>query len=348
MKKKLKFILPAFLIVAVMIFVQPVRSFALDVLNVFRVSDVKTVKITVTDMQEAMNTLKTLETENADLIAKHQDAHANGVKAEAPHSEFVNLITKDKPEVKQLESAKDFKAFKLRLPQELESQKPVLSAVDPFEIKFSLNVDPINDVLKLLKSKPLSSDLNKVEMSVQVPGSVVAKYDDLLFFATQKPALQAPENAKKEIHNLVVNSPLIPTNIRTQLAEIDIDSSDVYLPVLVGVGREVDLGGRMGYIYTMSDLKNFTNTNIPAEMKNKEQTHDTAKMEELKAKHEAELTDAERAELAKFQAKHEQMIKDMPNMENASVLIWTKDGVIYGLVGDKTDTELSEIARSVH
>jgi hypothetical protein len=41
------------------------------------------------------------------------------------------------------------------------------------------------------------------------------------------------------------------------------------------------------------------------------------------------------------------MIADMPNIDDASILIWTKDGILYSLIGNKTDTELAKIAGSV-
>lgn len=325
MKRKLFIYAPLVFVLVLLAFVKPVQTFALDALSIFRVNDAKTLEITIADLQEGAQNFSALKDKEIDKGTSHKP--------------LINVLSKEKPEIKTLATAKDFKAFRLKLPQELESQTPEISVVDSHAIKFTLNTEASNEVLKTLESPALlPSSINNVELSMNIPAAALAKYEDVLYFATQKPALVAPNATKEELKDLMLQMPFIPNNIRQQLAEIDLDSNDIYLPVLVGLGREVDLGGRIGYIYTMSDLKGFTET-LPADLLSQE------KEMKLDTKHEKKLSEEK---LDTMKEMHEKFKQDMPNLENASVLIWTKDGVMYSLVGNKTDAELSKIARSVH
>jgi len=301
---------------------------------------VKTLQITIADLQEGMQTISNLK---EDFKGKNFE-----------HNSLINVVSQPQHEVTKLKEAEEFDAFKLRLPRELASQKPEISAMDSSKMTFTLDVDAFNELLKAVKSpKQLSSNLNNVEMSMVSSAAAYANYDDVLFLATQKSYLEAPQAAKKELRDVMLDLPLIPTNLRQQLAEIDEDSSDIYLPVLVGFGRDVDLGGKNGYIYTLSDLKGFTDT-IPQDMK-APGSHSTS-LEDLKGKSQVAFMDEMsqtfinkygEEKFAAMKEAHKMATEEMPNMENASVLIWTKDGNLYGLIGNKTDAELAKIARSV-
>ena len=266
----------------------------------------------------------------------------------------INVVSQSQHEVTKLKEAEEFEAFKLRLPGELASQKPEISAMDSGKMTFTLDVDASNELLKAVNSpKLLSSNLKDVEMSMVSSAAAYAKYDDVLFLATQKSYLEVPQAAKKELRDVMLDFPLIPTHLRQQLAEIDEDSSDIYLPVVVGFGREVDLGGKNGYIYTLSDLKGFTET-IPQDMI-APGSH-TQSLEGLNGQsHEASMDEMSQKLISQYgeekfaalKEAHKMATEEMPKMENASVLIWTKDGNLYGLIGNKTDAELAKIARSV-
>ncbi len=340
MKRKMISLASLALVLALITFVKPVQTLALDTLSIFRVNNVKTLEITMADLQEGMQSMTELK--------------ESFKGKELEHNSPINVLSQPQHKVTKLKEAKEFKAFKLRLPRELASQKPEISAMDSSKTTFTLDVDASNELLKALNSpKQLSSNLKNVEMSMVSSAAAYAKYQDVLFFATQKSYLEAPQAAKKEIRDIMLELPLIPTNLRQQLAEIEEDSSDIYLPVLVGFGREVDLGGKNGYIYTLSDLKAFTET-IPQDMI-APGSH-TESFEGFKGKSQGAAMDKMNQALiskygeekfAALKEAHKKAAEEMPNMENASVLIWTKDGILYGLIGAKTDTELANIARSV-
>lgn len=340
MKRKIFALASLTLVAALVTFVNPVKTLALDALSIFRVNNVKTIEITMADLQEGMQAISDLK---EDYTGKEYE-----------HKSLIKLISQPEHEVTKLNDAGEFDAFKLRLPSELASQKPELSALNSGEMKFTLDVDASNELLKVLNSpKQLSSNLSGVEMSMVSPAAAFAKYEDVLFLATQKSYLDAPQAAKEELRDVMLNLPLIPTNLRQQLAEIDQGSSDIYLPVLVGFGREVDLGGKKGYIYTLSDLKGLTET-LPQDM-TAAGSHSTSPAGLNGKSHEALMDEMSKTMISKYgeekfaalKEAHAMAVNEMPNMENASVLIWTKDGNLYGLIGNKTDAELAKMARSV-
>ncbi|HBV85633.1 MAG TPA: hypothetical protein DEF42_03035 [Desulfosporosinus sp.] len=339
MKRKIFTVASLALVLGLITFVKPVQTLALDTLSIFRVTDVKTIHITIADLQEGMQTISKLKEESKGKTFEHNS--------------LINVVSQPQHEVKKLNQAKEFDAFKLRLPRELDSQTPEISAMDSSKMTFTLNVDAFNELLKGVNSpKQLSSDLQNVEMSMVSSAAAFAKYNDVLFLATQKSYLEAPQTAKNELRDVMLNFPLIPTNLRQQLAEIDEDSSDIYLPVLVGFGREVDLGGKNGYIYTLSDLKGLSET-IPADMTSS--LAHTKSLEITTESHKASMDEMSEKLISKYgeekfaamKEAHKIAMEEMPTMENASVLIWTKDGNLYGLIGNKTDAELAKIARSV-
>lgn len=340
MKRKISILASLALVLALITFVKPVQTLALDTLSIFRVNDVKTLQITMVDLQEGMQTLTNLK----------EKLKGKTFEQTSP----INVVSQSQHEVTKLKGAEEFKAFRLRLPRELAAQTPEISAKNPGKMTFTLNVEAINERLKAVNSpEQLTSKLNDVQMSMVSSAAAFAKYDDVLFVATQKSYLEAPQAAKKELRDVMLGLPLIPTNLRQQLAEIPEDSSDIHLPVLVGFGRQVDLGGKNGYIYTLSDLKGFTET-IPQDMIApgphsqsldglKGQSHEAA-MDEMSQKL---INQYGEEKFAALKEAHKMAIEEMPNMENASVLIWTKDGNLYGLMGNKTDAELAKIAKSV-
>lgn len=324
-------------------FVKPVQSFALDALSIFRVSNVKTIEISMADIQEGMKSISKLK---EDLKGKTFN-----------YEPVINVISETKHVMKPLKEANEFEAFKLRLPKALESENRKISAIDPVEMKFTVNVDAANEMLTDLNSqRKLSNKLNHVELKMKSAAAAFVQYDDMLFFATQKSYLDGPQAVKGELRDVLVNLPLIPSHLRDELSDIDENSSDIYLPFLQGFGREVDLGGKSGYIYTLSDLNSLTSTlpeglNMSGSYNHQKVKSGTPLPEDHQAKvDEINSKFIEKYGEAKFAAMKEAMnkaMKEMPNMDDASILLWTKDGNLYGLIGNKSDAKLSEIARSV-
>ncbi|MDF2557458.1 MAG: hypothetical protein K0R71_1286 [Bacillales bacterium] len=321
-------------VLALIAFVKPMQSIALDALSMFRVNDVRKIEITFADIQEGMLKYESLK----------ENLKGKTFEDKSP---FI-MVSEPKHTTKKIKNAKDFEAFKLRLPLDLESEKPEITSINETNMKFKIDVEAANEYLKAIKNPILlSNDINNVDLTLKSPASAIVKYKELLFFATQKTYLDAPEQVKKDLRSAIIDSGFIPMNLKKQLSEIDVNGSDIFLPVLVGFGKEVDLGGKNGYIYKVSDLealskiaesvKGKSGTPIASEETHLFENENTKKfIEKYKESNFAAMKEA-----------HMKATKDMPNMENASVLIWSKDGILYGLVGSKSDKELTNLARSV-
>ena len=286
-------------IAAIIITVQPIRAFTTDVLSIFRVNQVKSINITVPDIEELVNNINDLKNNFA------QDKTSGFGKKQNP----VRILTeKQKPEIVSLENASDFKAFSFKLPTALKNEKPEIKMLEGQKISFSINAQTANRMLMAISAGALlPEDISLAEFTVESNAMVVAEYDNVILYAGQMPVLTTENKMHKNaLRNCIINLPLIPENIREQIAAIPEDSRDIYLPVLVGFGRAANIkGGNTGYIYSADSLKSLLTSFVP-------------------------------------QGEQTEKIPD-----DASVLIWSADGVLYALAGKLSDAELINIAGSI-
>lgn len=219
------------------------------------------------------------------------------------------LMERAKSEARTLSDIREFTDFPFTLPAAMKDATPTLYAVDSQTQSIILDTAQFNETLiKLGATALVDVDLNGTEVSVSTPPAIVAEYDGLLLVATQTVHIEAPDTVMNGIKSAALSIPAIPEALRAQLAAINPGTHDVYLPVVEGLGRGTDLGGVTGYIYASGDLAQVLGM----------------------------LPDfADNAELGSLQN------------ENASVLIWTKDGVLYCLAGAMSDSALTQIARSI-
>jgi hypothetical protein len=219
------------------------------------------------------------------------------------------LMEKARTEVKTISDARDFTAFAFSLPAALEDESPMLYAVDSQSQTMALDTVKINASLSGLGATSLlNSSLDGTSITVSTPPAVFAEYDGLLLAASQTMVIDAPDAILNGLKSGILSIPAIPEDLRVQLTSINPRTRDVYLPVVEGLGRETDLGGATGYIYAAGDLAQVLGM-MPG-------FADDAHLEQLQNK-------------------------------NASALIWTKNGVLYCLTGEKSDSELTRIARSI-
>jgi len=214
-----------------------------------------------------------------------------------------------KSQIKTLDSVREFTAFSFSLPTALKSETPKLYAADSKTQTITLNATEINaELAKMSATTMLDNSLNGSAITVDTPALVMAEYSDVTLIATQSIYIDAPDATTNSLWSSILSIPAIPDDLRVQLANIDPKTRDIYLPVIEGLGRETDLGSTTGYIYSTSDLAQVASV-IP--------------------------DFAGSTQLTKLQG------------ENESALIWVKNGVLYCLAGQKSDSELSQIARSI-
>lgn len=273
MKKKL--VLPFAIVLALIVTfrVPQVTTFAISALSVFRVGDTKVINITPQDIEE----IGTYFEQNKDKF----DNTNNNYK----HDEM------EKPEHFSITSLDDFTDFNVNLPRDLKNQQPKLYKTKAFEKELKLE--------------------NGEVVGLTFSPTIVAEYDSLKFMATQGLHLDASSETKENIWSKVLEQPFLTQNIYDQLSNIDPNTNDVYLPVVMGVGRSVDLGGKLGYIYSVKDLQALSDT-MP-QISNMINNDDF----------------------------------DINKYKNTSSIIWTKNNILYLLVGQLSDGELVKIASSV-
>lgn len=294
MKKKFLIGLLCTAFVAGCVFIPPMQTFAVSALSVFRVGSPKTIKVTLEDIEYMMSYAEEFKNENEDSIY-----HAMGTEyyGDYDHENMGTVI----------ENVEDFTAFKFNLPKDLKNETPEIMAISSTEKTFSLNDEKI---VKLLGEKinEIPAEFLDAQITINTPAAIVAEYDDTTLFATQNIYIDAPRELKEIMWNQLISKPFVSANIYDQLKNIDVETKDIYLPVIMGLGREVNVGNKPGVVYTSQDFLGFASKLV------------------------------ENADMSAGYGED----------ENYSVLIWTNDDVIYVLASDRTDAELIEIARSIH
>ena len=291
LKKSLPVICAAAVLLAAVL-IQPVRAAAESVLSIFRVEAVRTINITVTELQE---------------IAGFMKAHA--LAESGPEDRLEEALSSIRAQTKPLASISEFDAFPVRLPAALETETPSLSAVEARTDTAALDTAKLNSALSELGAATLvDGGLNGASVSVTLPPAFFAEYEDVVFIATQTVTADAPDDVLNALKSAVLSIPGIPDTLRAQLAPISPKTRDVYLPVIEGLGRTVDLGGATGYLYSTGELARVLSM-LP-------QTADSAAVGRLQE-------------------------------ANATALVWTNGGVLYCLIGDMSDSALAQIARTV-
>ncbi len=284
--KKITIVTVAIVVAALLltVTVPQVQAFTFSTLSLFRIGDTKTINISLDDISQMAETVKEYSEANKGKFEEHG-------KYEKP--------SLDSQEYKTLTDIKEFTAFNVNLPRELKNQQPELFASDIIEKSIQMQ--------------------NGERVTIAISPTLVAKYENVSFIATQGLNNSMSSEAKAEMWQKVLSSPVLTENIRTQLAAIDPNTKDIYLPVITGISREADLGSTTGYLYAASDMQGIMGA-LPAEPEMQSKMSDAAS----KSTHTIPI-----------------------EYKDKNSIIWTKNGVLYALVGDVSDSELIAIARSV-
>lgn len=325
MKKIIAFCASA-LFLAAFIFISPLRSAALDVMSIFRVSQANTIRIAITDIQELMTNVidftgmsfdKVNETASVGIIGGADgptevvDYHVY----ETDEADIESMMTE--AGIETLSSLDDFTAFDFKLPKSV-SETPKLAAKHADKTEFALDVDEINKMLeKANASRFLPESYDGAIVTIDTPPAIAAQYENFIVGATQMPVLSAQDGIDLNVvKDCVLSSSLLPSNLVSQLAMIDVYTRDVYLPVITGISREVNINGSIGYVYSASDFGMV--------------------MDALSMPQMGETMD-----------KMVSSMTDEISTAEITAIVWVKDGSVYVILGEMPESELLSIARSV-
>lgn len=224
------------------LFIQPVQSLTVSALSAFRVENTKTIQITLADMQELMST-----------------KNEQGINFDQENmSKVFSIKEQQRPETVTLNDVNEFKMteFDVDLPRELEEEQPRLLKVNAATNEYTVHTSEFNEMVNAAGIETqLDESYDNQKISLSTSPTFIAEYEKYRLIATQGLKLDSNEELGKEIWNILLDMPGIPQNLRSQLAKVELSGREVYLPVIMGLGREVNLGGTTGYIYTSSDMK---------------------------------------------------------------------------------------------
>ena len=226
----------AALLIAVSLSFAPVRTFASNLLQVFRVQEVQTVTFTQADIQELQAALQGAE--------GHFDLDDLG-EIWVDGEQGMREVT-----LAEAQAALDFEVI---LPE--DQGEPTLWLAEGATWRFKLDVDSFNTVLESFGSTHLLPDaLDGEVFTVVIPDALTADYmqsEDaeeygpyLVVGQTRSPELIVPEDVDAaELRDIVLNLPLLPPHLVEQLAAIDDWQNTLVIPNIDGTATDIEIAG---------------------------------------------------------------------------------------------------------
>ena len=234
----------AILVIGVGLTFAPVRTFAANLLNIFRINQVQTVSLTTDDLNKLQQTLSS-GAGNVSL--------GDLGKIEMTKKGESGPVTP--AQVQQTLGAK------LLLPAKLPAgyAKPETTESAGGTINFTLNTTKTNAVLKDFGATTLLPDsLNRKTFTATLPNMIQTTYqggaNPLIVAEAQSPELTAPEGTDIEaIRSALLALPFLPDDLRQQLSAIDDWQHTLIIPSLDGSSQNVTVAGSQGVYVSASD-----------------------------------------------------------------------------------------------
>jgi len=226
----------------------PVRATAADMLKIFRVDKIQTIAIDPSDMSQLEEVLR-----------------QQGGKADIRNFGTVESSGHISASKVSLDEAKKAVDFSLSLPgEETEGYTtPVYTRLTGTEVSFNLNADNINSTIKALGGdKFLPDELNGKTFTLKVPNAVTAEYKSadgsktLILSESRSPEIQVPPGVDENaVRDALLSIPLLPENLRNQLAAINDWQHTLLIPSIDGSTTEVTVNGSQG-VFMQSPVQN--------------------------------------------------------------------------------------------
>jgi hypothetical protein len=221
----------------------PVRSAAAQFLQVFRVERVETVTLTLDDIQKIRNSL----------------AQSSG---KVDMKELGKIEFEGKQEVKRgsIQEIKESADFTVKTPQYLPAgyKNDHNISKEPLNVTFNLNPEKVNKLIQALGgNKLLPENIKDKTFKITVPHMITLYYrgqDSSGNFAItqgKSPQLDVPDDVNvRELREAVLNLPILPPHLKSQLAGIDDWQHTMVIPNVEGSAREVQVNGAQGVFVT--------------------------------------------------------------------------------------------------
>lgn len=226
-------------VVATCITVQPVRGAISNALSIFRVQNVKGLKISLDD----------LETIERKLQCGEKDINIeNMVKIKTTGGEESKI---------SVEEAKKLKDFEVIFPQDIMDEEQTVVAIEDMNMEFVLDVENVNSAIKMVGGTrlfPENIDGKPIIVSIPKNISLLCDFDEgneIVFSQTKAPVIKVPEGVNVEdIYNSLVELPILPVSLQNQLKSIKDWKNTIYIPVIEDDMQEITINGREAYIFS--------------------------------------------------------------------------------------------------
>lgn len=286
----------AAILITTCVTVQPVRSAIASTLSIFRVQKMEAVNITINDLQEIRNKLSSGQPEiDMDKIGKIK-------------------VTGGQHKTVQKEILKSVAGFNVAFPSSMEGKSVQIGVTEPASMDLALNVPNINDILKTLgATKLLPSEIDGKNFNVAFASRVSLNYNydnkNINIIQTMAPEVRVPDGVNVDkIYESLIELPIIPQNLKSQLLSIKDWKTTIPVPVMEGETQEITINGVKAYVNSREATHN-NSTSITYTNDGKQ--------------------------------------KVMQNNGPFASVIWYKDGIIYGVSGNVTRDEIIAVASSM-
>jgi hypothetical protein len=238
MKKYKKFVAAACaaLLIITGVTVEPVRAALSNMLSIFRVENMKGITLTLEDMQQIQKNLASGQGEIS--LDKMGSVKMQGGKSRASSQEDV----------------KNLSDFAVAFPTVTSGTIQNINVVEPGSAEFTLNVKNVNQIMKSYgAAKLLPENIEGKTFKVALASQVTMKYTvngkQIVILQTKSPELTVPEGVNvDEVYSAVVEMPILPKNLQTQLKSIKDWKNTLYVPVVESEMTGVDINGAKGYM----------------------------------------------------------------------------------------------------
>lgn len=245
MIKYKKLITAACLVLAAVtcISVQPIRASISSALSIFRIENIKALKISLADVEK----IKTELREKNPNISLEQFGKISTTGGEQ------STIS--------LTAAKSLQDFTVKFPTAFSDSIPYIKVIAPSSINFTLNVKNVNDVLKSFGATdlfPIAADSKTFSVGFSKALFLRYKKGESIYTITQTatPQLSVPEGVNvDDLYNSVISLPVLPDDLKTKLKAITDWKSTIYLPVVDTQMEEITINGKAAYVYSKVNPK---------------------------------------------------------------------------------------------
>lgn len=220
-----------------------VRTAASELLTIFRVEKVQTVSITPEDMASIEKAMREgTGAVDVDNFGKFEfDGNQETIKT-------------------TMDEAKGAVDFPVKLPAGITGYSgPEIYLNAGGTMNLTLDTVNINKMIQSFGSdKLLPDDLNGKTFTVNIPAQVTAKYkglenDTIIVGQSRSPELIAPGSDVLAIRDALLALPILPDNLRSQLASIDDWQHTIIVPNVDGSSQEVKVNGAEGVFISQPD-----------------------------------------------------------------------------------------------